>query len=389
MCSILTTKIKLKMILKLNIILTIVFLILPLTKSVSQSDDQSNGRYREIYVNKSWAKSDKNNDGKLLEQEEKRNWKKLKKSDINNDNQISFEEFSNHIKVPYLNTGGKRKLNILYKTTKEEDLYLDIYYPKNIKKGDKLPVVIYTHGGGWAAGSRHGASNASFKTVHTALLEKGFCIVSVSYRLWKKNGTTAMRDCVIDCKDGLRYLSKNSEEFGLDKNRFFSFGDSAGGQISQMLLLDSPKNLIGDLSLAKYTYKMVAGVSWYGPCDFEKSNLFNHDDRANFRDRFGPRILMPNTNPKDKLGLYREMSPINYLTKNSPPLLMIQGDSDTTIPVKHAYYMEKKAKKTKAPVTIMIVNNAGHNWRKVENDIKPTRREIVQTTIDYFVSNLR
>jgi len=36
------------------------------------------------------------------------------------------------------------------------------------------------------------------------------------------------------------------------------------------------------------------------------------------------------------------MSPINYLEKNSAPLFMIQGDKDTTIPVKHAYYMAKK-----------------------------------------------
>lgn len=374
---------------KLNTLLALLLMIFPFVKGMSQTDDQSNGAYSKIYIKNAWQKLDKNKDGQFTEDENKRSWQKLKRFDANNDQQVSLEEYANKLQVPYLNTGGKRKLNVLYKTTKEEDLYLDIYYPKNAKETDKLPVVIYTHGGGWAAGSRHGASNASFKTVHTALLEKGFCVVSISYRLWKKNGTTSMRDCIIDCKDGLRYLSKNSNELGLDKNRFYSFGDSAGGQISQMLLLSPSDNLIGDPSLAKYNYNMVAGVSWYGPCDFEKSSLFNHDDRANFRDRFGPRILMPDTKEKDKLALYREMSPINYLTKDSAPLLMIQGDSDTTIPVKHAYYMGKKAKKIEAPVTIMIVKNAGHNWRKVGADINPTRGEIEQTTIDYFVSHLK
>ena len=367
--------------------LLLLLITFPFLKVISQTDDQSEGRYRELYVKKAWVKLDKNKDGQFSEKENERSWKKLKRFDANKDNQISFEEYASKIQVPYLNTGGKRKLNILYKVTNEEDLYLDIYYPKNVKENQKLPVVIYTHGGGWAAGSRHGASNASFKTVHTALLEKGFCVVSVSYRLWKKNGTTAMRDCVIDCKDALRYLSKNNKELGVDKNRFYSFGDSAGGQISQMLLLSSPESLEGDRSLKGYDYKMVAGVSWYGPCDFEKTSLFNHDNRENFRDRFGPRILMPDTKEKDKLALYREMSPINYLTKKSPSLLMIQGDSDTTIPVKHAYYMEEKAKKTKADATIMIVKNAGHNWRKVGADVDPTRQSIIKSTIDYFVSN--
>jgi acetyl esterase/lipase len=370
-----------------NVSLVILCITFPFFKEFAQSEDQSNGAYREVYIKKSWQKLDKNKDGKFIEKENSRSWKHLNYLDFNKDNAISEDEFSK-TKIPYLNTGGERKLNVLYKVTKEENLYLDIYYPKTRKEGQKLPVVIYTHGGGWAAGSRHGAANASFKTVHTALLEKGFCVVSVSYRLWENGGETTMRDCVIDSKDAMRYLSKHNEALGIDTNRFFSFGDSAGGQISQMILLSAPETLKGDADLASYKYKMVAGVSWYGPCDFEKTSLFNHDDSPNFKDRFGQRITKPNTKPKDKLLLYKEMSPINYLRKDSPPLLMIQGDKDTTIPVKHAYYMAEKAKEKGTLVKIMIVKNAGHNWRKVGKEINPTRESIIKTTIDYFVSYL-
>ena len=375
------------MILKqLNLTLVVLFITFPFLKGIAQTDDQSKGEYRDNYIKKSWEKFDKDKDGIFSESEDKRSWKKLKRLDSDADKRVSYEEFT-AIQIPYLNTGGERKINVLYKETKEEDLYLDIYYPKNRKVDQKLPVVIYTHGGGWAAGSRHGAANASFKKVHTELLEKGFCVVSVSYRLWKKGGNITMRDCVIDSKDALRYLSKHSETLGVDVNRFFSFGDSAGGQISQMLLLTSSNSLIGDKTLAKYSYTMTAGVSWYGPTNFEDISLFNHNDRPSFKDRFGPRILKPDTKEEAVLELYREMSPINYLTKNSPPLLLLQGDSDPTIPVKHAYCMEEKNKDIKAPVTIIIVKNAGHNWRKVGADIKPTRKDIVKATIDFLVSH--
>lgn len=375
------------MILKqLKLTLFVLCITFPFLKGIAQTDDQSIGKYRENYIKKSWEKFDKDKDGIFSESEDKRSWKKLKRLDSDADKRVSYEEFT-AIQIPYLNTGGERKINVLYKETKEEDLYLDIYYPKNRKVDQKLPVVIYTHGGGWAAGSRHGAANASFKKVHTELLEKGFCVVSVSYRLWKKGGNITMRDCVIDSKDALRYLSKHSETLGVDVNRFFSFGDSAGGQISQMLLLTSSNSLIGDKTLAKYSYTMTAGVSWYGPTNFEDISLFNHNDRPSFKDRFGPRILKPDTKEEAVLELYREMSPINYLTKNSPPLLLLQGDSDPTIPVKHAYCMEEKNKDIKAPVTIIIVKNSGHNWRKVGADIKPTREDIVQATIDFLVSH--
>jgi dipeptidyl aminopeptidase/acylaminoacyl peptidase len=132
----------------------------------------------------------------------------------------------------------------------------------------------------------------------------------------------------------------------------------------------------------------VAGVSWYGPCDFEKTDLFNHDDRADFRDRFAARILRTPASPEEKLARYREMSPINYLNRRSAPLLMIQGDQDTTIPVKHAYHMKEKAAAVRAPVEIMIVKHAGHNWRQVGAPIAPSRDEIVRRTVDFFSTHL-
>ena len=83
------------------------------------------------------------------------------------------------------------------------------------------------------------------------------------------------------------------------------------------------------------------------------------------------------------------MSPVKYLKKNSPPLLMIQGDKDTTIPVKHAYHMAKEAEKLGAPVKTMIIKNSGHNWRKVDADTEPSREEITQITVQFFVAQLK
>jgi acetyl esterase/lipase len=220
-------------------------------------------------------------------------------------------------KLKYVDSPGKQLRNVVYKKAGQKNLFLDFYFPDK-DESRKKPVVIYTHGGGWAAGSKQGAGNASFNVVHKALLAKGFCVCSVQYRLVRKGGDSTMRDCMIDTKDAVRFLSAHSRELGIDPMRIFTFGDSAGGHLSQMLLLSPPDTLKGDPELAKYSYKTVAGVSWYGPCDFEDQQLFNHDDRENFRDRFGPRILGPNSKPEDKLKLYREMSLINYLKADSP-----------------------------------------------------------------------
>ena len=293
-------------------------------------------------------------------------------------------------RAKYLVTDGERKLEVVYKTVSGRDLKLDLYYPTSRTEvgSQKPPVIVFTHGGGWAAGSRYKAASGSFAVVFSRLIEQGFAVAPVTYRLAKKDSNVAMRDCVIDCKDAVRYLAKNSESLGIDPMRFGVMGDSAGGHIAQMLLLSSPEQLSGAAELAKVPYRMVSGVSWYGPGDFEKMELFNHDDRTDFKDRFAARIMGAGSDPSTKLDRYREVSPVNYLSKDSPPLLMIQGDKDTTIPVKHAHYMQERARAVQAPVEILIIKNSGHNWRRVDADIDPSRETIIERTVQFFVDHL-
>ena len=354
----------------------------PLEQANAANDDP----YPSVYAKRQMKRLDKDGNGKFEAAEDQRQWKAKKRFDSNSDGALTLDEL---LKCPirYLDCPGEKKLNVLYKSTPQEELYLDIYYPTDRAKA-KLPTVFYTHGGGWAAGSKQGIANGLHNKLYLGLLEEGFCVVAINYRLWAKGESVSMRDCVVDCKDAVRYLSKHSDELGVDTQRFFVQGDSAGGHLAQMLLLSTPDSLPGDPELAGNDYNMIAGVSWYGPCDFEKTELFNHDGRANFRDRFGPRILKPDSKPEDKLSLYREMSPVNLLRGDGPPLLMIQGDQDTTIPVHHAHYMKDRAEKAGAPVETMIIKNAGHNWRDVGSAISPGRGEIVKRSVDFLTSHL-
>ena len=278
------------------------------------------------------------------------------------------------------------KADIIYKTTEQGPLKLDLHYPPAAKAGAKYPLVIFTHGGGWTAGD---------KTLEGFLLRgvkklnaQGFCVASVDYRLCKKIGNIRIRDCVTDAKDALRFLAKHAQQFSLDAERVFTFGDSAGGHLAQMVLLSPPESFPGDPALADARYHLVAGVSWYGPCDFEKSELFNQGDRANFRDRFGRRILQNDADPQTKLAAYHEVSPVNYLKPSSPPLLMVQGDMDTTIPVHHAHYMKERADAIKAPVETLIVQNVGHNWKKEGGAPSLSHEEISEKTAEFMKQQL-
>ena len=102
-----------------------------------------------------------------------------------------------------------------------------------------------------------------------------------------------------------------------------SYGNHITASLVLTAVLALPDELPGDTAFSKASYRMVAGVSWYGPCDVEKMDLFNDDDRADFQDWIETRIMGSDSSANDKLTRYREVSPVNYLSKDSPLLLMI------------------------------------------------------------------
>ncbi len=196
---------------------------------------------------------------------------------------------------------------------------------RNDRPATNFRWSFFTHGGGWTAGSKaigdRGVRFAGCQRAHSP----GVLCGSIDYRLCSQEGQVTIRDCITDSKDALRFLAKNAKQFSVDAERVFTFGDSAGGHLAQMLLLSAPETFVGDPALADAKYRLIAGVSWYGPCDFEKTDLFKAPGSTNIQDRFAQRIARTFVDERTKLAAYREVSPVNYLDSQSPPLLMVQG----------------------------------------------------------------
>lgn len=336
---------------------------------------ESTEAFAELQARRAIERSDANDDGEIQKSEDERRWRRMARHDKNKDEALDLDELK-AMPVVHLDSPGRKLRDVIFKRTEQGPVFLDFYFPDNDRSRDK-PLVIYTHGGGWAAGSKSGAGMNSFKVVHLELLKQGFCVLSVDYRL--ASGGVTMRDCVVDSMDALRFASAHRKELGIDPERVFTFGDSAGGHLAQMVLLAPPERFESDPELAEYSFKTAAGVSWYGPCDFRDPELFNGSTR------FHGRIMGGKSG--DEQARFSEVSPIVYLTDDSPPLLMLQGDKDTTIPAKQAFQMQEALKTIKAPVEVVIVRNSGHNWRPVDGEVTPGREEIIERTISFLVEN--
>ncbi|MGJ8654365.1 MAG: alpha/beta hydrolase [Opitutaceae bacterium] len=341
----------------------------------------------EVYAKRQLRRNDTSRDGLITEEEAGvGNWRKFKALDLDASGSVDLEELK-HLKLPELPTSGEKQLNVLYKNLPEESLYLDLYYPLGVAKGD-LPVVVFTHGGGWAAGSKEGAAMGAHKDLFLKVLEEGFCVAAVNYRLVGMHKGNYVPECVADCKDAVRYLAKNADAFGIDPHSFFTVGNSAGGHLSMMLLLSPKDEQLGDPALAGIDYTMVAGVSWYGWANLKLPELFIKPGKPVTADPLRgthSRVLRSGLTEEGRVQVVHEMSPSTWLTKDSAPLFMLHGTEDTTIIDKHAYWMKDLADKRGADVEILIVQGAGHGWEA--KGIQPTKEEVIQATVDFFVKH--
>lgn len=252
------------------------------------------------------------------------------------------------------------KLDIPYAATGNPRHRLDLYLPKN-RKSDKLPVIVFFHGGGWLQGDKSGGVGRLMPLLRTGR----YAGVSAGYRL---SGEATWPAQIHDSKAAIRWVRANAQKYGLDANRIGVWGRSAGGHLALMLGVsgDVPE-LEGNLGPYQGVSSKVAGVAnFFGVTEMlaiigQRSDI----DRAR-----------PDT-PEAKLigGGLREnpqkakaASPITYVTPNDPPVLTVHGTRDRTVPYDQAVRFDAALRKAGVPSYFVTVKEAGHGIGAAADD---------------------
>ncbi|NRD18632.1 alpha/beta hydrolase [Winogradskyella eckloniae] len=136
---------------------------------------------------------------------------------------------------------GQTKSTYTYSIKGKDTLKLDVYTPKNIKKTDSLPVLLWMHGGGFAVGSRDFIDDE--RLVQYAAKEQNYIGISISYRLLRKGTSTGFGcDCpkddkletfkqaAIDFLDAAKYIVEHAKELHIDTSKIIAGGSSAGAE---------------------------------------------------------------------------------------------------------------------------------------------------------------
>ena len=194
-------------------------------------------------------------------------------------------EYTTVSNIPYYN-----------ETSSSTDAYIkercvvDIYYPKNTKG---FGTVIWFHGGGLTGGN---------KELPEGLKDKGFCVVSVNYRLSPK---VKVQQCIEDAAMAVAWTFKNIATYGGDNSLIFVSGHSAGAYLALMVGLDKKW-----LKTDGVEANSIAGLI---PLS---SQTITHFELRKERG-------IPETQP-----IVDEFAPLFHVRADAPPLLLITGDRE-------------------------------------------------------------
>jgi acetyl esterase len=94
------------------------------------------------------------------------------------------------------------------------------------------PVLVWYHGGGFVFGDLYTAG----ATCRALARRAGAIVVAVDYRLLPEH---TFADARSDCLAALRWVGEQAQSFGGDRERIAVGGDSAGGTLAALAVLDS------------------------------------------------------------------------------------------------------------------------------------------------------
>ena len=101
---------------------------------------------------------------------------------------------------------------------------LDVLYPSGVAVGDKLPVIIDIHGGGWMY-----ADKGLNHHYCAALANRGYVVFNINYRLVPD---VTVNEQLQDVAQALRWIRNHGGEYPCDMDTIMLTGDSAGGQLA-------------------------------------------------------------------------------------------------------------------------------------------------------------
>lgn len=256
---------------------------------------------------------------------------------------------------PTLPRGVKMEQDIQYVPEGDEAQRLDLYLPETASERP-LPLIVQIHGGGWRGGSK-------YPCPVVGMVNRGYAVASVEYRFSQKAIFPAQ---IQDCQAAIRWLRAKSKQYNIDPDRIGVVGGSAGGHLSALVGTAGGKNAftpIGGNESQSDRVQCVCDI--YGPTNFASVIQQAAEDKNiknvfKFNTPADPYSSLIGTSLDANKPLTDSVSPVHFVSKDSPPFLILHGTHDALVPFAQSEEIVAALKAHGVEVWLQKLPGSGH-----------------------------
>jgi acetyl esterase/lipase len=291
--------------------------------------------------------------------------------------------------------GAIGKSTFTFKRVGGLEIRADVYRPKGT---EILPVVVNIHGGALMKMDR-----SSVPPPADLLMQRGFIVVSIDYRLGPESKLPEMLGDVVD---GCAWVRRDGPRlFGADPSRFAVVGASAGGYLALAagyLVKPRPDAVVSVFGFSELIGKWATSPSpdpehWETKISPEEAArmpagkaVSNADERSfkilPYYNYFRQNGLWPKMltgwDPLKEREKYLPYLPLYNVTPEYPPTMLIHGTKDPDVPVEQSKLMAEELRKKGVVHETVYVEGAQHGLRGVD---PATARSAYEAGADFVV----
>jgi acetyl esterase/lipase len=241
-------------------------------------------------------------------------------------------------------------------------------------------AIISVLNGNWISSDR---MREAFSTRDNMYVESGYTVFGVMVGCQPRY---TIPDEIVDLKRAVRFIRYNANDYGIDANKIGITGSSSGGHLSLMIATADESNTPKSTDpVDKVSSRVQAIAVFYPPTDFINYGGPNPSETINqaglvitkLAAAFDFKVwndttatLVSIADMKKRIAIAKEISPINAVSSDDPPVLIIHGDKDVLVPKQQSESIIAKFKEVHVTCNLIIKEGGSHGWPKREVEEK-------------------